>query len=379
MAAQESKREIRILLVDDEAPIREMIATGLRGEGYRVGAASSGVDALAQADKIEPDLVVSDVMMPEMDGFQFFGEYSRRFPHRLTPFVFLSSLSDRYSMILGLDLGADDFLVKPIHLDILRAKVRSVIQKKTRYTTPTFYGDLTGFSFAKLLQFCKRRGLTGEVVVTSPTMHTRLQFRGGTLGLSTSEESADFLERLFNLTAGTFVIHAQPFDFRDLEQAAIALGADAAGGGGGAPRPMGRLSALRVENRLFQIQSEFSTHPQNQIVTTVTVDGRTVLTRTGYPPAGASREELERLIDTQHSAVEKETREKLNAETIRKMRLQESSREKFNALFDEGCERFREHDFTGALDAWENAHALDPLDETLVTSLKVVKRKLKLE
>lgn len=374
MIDQKDRGPATVLVVDDDASVLEMISTCLRGDGYHVVAAGDARSALDSAERSHPDLVISDILMPDVDGFQFMGEYTRRFPHHLTPFIFLSSLSDRYSMVLGLDLGADDFLVKPVHLEVLKAKVRSLLQKKTRYTTPTFHGDLSKFSCLKLLQFCNRKGLTGEVVISSPVIHTRLQYKGGTAILPQTDDACAYVARLYELTEGTFVIHAQSVDFKEIEQAALpsASSADLPA----SSRPMGRLSAVRAEQRLFQIQTEYSGQQQGQIVTTVIVDGRVVHSRTGQPPRGTERKAIEKFIDTQHRAIEAEVRERISGDTIRRARELETSKETFSRLFDAGCEMYRERDYSGALALWSEAASIDPEDKTLVTNLKIVRLKL---
>lgn len=374
IAEQKTRTPATILVVDDDPSVLEMITACLRSEGYQLKEAGDPEDALRIVEGLAPDLVISDVLMPGMDGFQFISEYTRRFPHRLTPFVFLSSLADKYSVILGLDLGADDYLVKPVHLEVLRAKVRSLLQKKTRYTTPTFYGDLSRYSAMKLLQFCDRKGLTGEVVISSPSLHTRLQFRGGDMQTTEAADPARFLECLYELNEGTFVIHAQSFDFKEIESAAIPASVESSPSVSN--RPMGRLSAVRMDRRLFQIQTEYSGLNRDQIVTTVIVEGRIVHSRTGLPPAGATREALEKFIDGQHRAIEQEVKERISGEAQRRSRSQETSRDTFDRLFDAGCEMFREKDYSGALALWAEAYEIDSSDKTLATNLKIVRKKL---
>jgi len=360
-----------ILLVDDDPSILEMISTFLRKEGHVVQSVSSGRDAL-QASETEPDLIISDVMMEEMDGFEFLKEYCRRFPHRLTPFLFLSSLTDHYSVVLGLDIGADDYLTKPVHLDILRAKVRSVLNRKTRYTSPVFYGDISRFCFMKVLQFCERKALTGEIVVASPTVHTRLQVRGGSLMVPANEDATRFLTQLYDLSEGTFVVHAQPVDFRELESASM----QAAAVPTGRERPVGRLSAIRVESRLFQVQTEMGYAPRAQISTIVTVDGRVVMKRESMPPEGTALQALDKLIETQHAAVEREVRERLHPDFIKKAKERETKNELFGSLVDTGYHRFTEKDYHGALADWQEASTINPEDKTISLNLRVVKAKL---
>lgn len=368
--------DIPVLLVEDDPGMSDMIATCLRADHYAVTTAGTGHEALAAAERAEPEIVISDVLMPEMDGFQFLTAYRAKFPHRLTPFIFLSSLSDRYSMVLGLDLGADDYLTKPVHLDVLKAKVRSILQTKTRYTSPTFYGDLSRYSFIRVLQFCERSALNGEIVITNPRVHTRLQFRGGIPSVPGSENGVDFLAKLCDQKEGTFVIHAQAVDFTEIESVASTTPPPPPTPSPTPVTPMGRLSAVRADQRVFQIQTEFAAHPREQIVTTVTVNGRTVQSREGPLQHGADPWTIQSVIETQHAAVEAEVREKLSGETIRRMRDQEFVKLNVEHLFEAGCERFLGKDYSGAHDMWEEALGLSPDDRTVQMCLAIARRKI---
>ncbi|MGC2191699.1 MAG: response regulator transcription factor [Candidatus Dormiibacterota bacterium] len=117
----------RVLVVDDEPAITEFIRIGLSREGFEVETAPDGRSALAAVDRFAPDVVVLDVMMPRMDGIALTRQLAGD-PRR--GLVILSARDDTQDRILGLDLGADDYLGKPFEFGELLARVRSVLRRR---------------------------------------------------------------------------------------------------------------------------------------------------------------------------------------------------------------------------------------------------------
>jgi signal transduction histidine kinase len=123
-----------VLIVDDNAVVRETIGGVLEGQGYDLIYAENGPEALARAAEQPPDIILLDVMMPGMDGFDVCRRL-RADPHLAgIPIVFVTALDDRDSRLRGLELGADDFLSKPIDWAELRARVHN-ITRLNRYRT----------------------------------------------------------------------------------------------------------------------------------------------------------------------------------------------------------------------------------------------------
>lgn len=117
---------MRILVVDDDAPSVKMISFLLREEGYEVSSTDNGVSALDIIDRTEPDLVILDVMMPHLDGF----EVCRRIRQKLdVPIIFLSAKGETVDKVAGLQLGADDYLAKPFEPAELLARVKAVLRR----------------------------------------------------------------------------------------------------------------------------------------------------------------------------------------------------------------------------------------------------------
>ncbi|MBF2026715.1 MAG: response regulator transcription factor [Oscillatoriales cyanobacterium C42_A2020_001] len=123
----------RVLVVDDDATLRMALTRYLEKRGYAVQSASSGVEALTVFEQDPPDLVVSDVMMPEMDGLEFCRRLRASRSGQLVPFIFLSSRGEVDARIQGHSMGADDYLIKPFEPKELLAKIEAQLERSRRF------------------------------------------------------------------------------------------------------------------------------------------------------------------------------------------------------------------------------------------------------
>lgn len=120
---------MRILLVDDEPDILEIISYNLTSEGYQVITAENGIEAIELARQTKPHLIILDVMMPEMDGIEAC-ERIRKIPELdETVITFLTARSEDYSQMAGFDAGADDYITKPIKPKVLMSKVKALLRR----------------------------------------------------------------------------------------------------------------------------------------------------------------------------------------------------------------------------------------------------------
>lgn len=126
LQAQNADRSIRhVLVVDDSRAQRLLVTTGLRNLGFTVHQAASGTEALALCDSVEFDLILSDWMMPGMNGIDFCRALRARKTDRYVYFILLTSKSDKAAVAEGLEVGADDFLAKPVDSGELRARIKA--------------------------------------------------------------------------------------------------------------------------------------------------------------------------------------------------------------------------------------------------------------
>ncbi|MGH9560998.1 MAG: HD domain-containing phosphohydrolase [Terracidiphilus sp.] len=141
----------RILIVDDELPARTALALLLRREGYEVCEASDGASALAACASFRPDLVLLDILMPGMSGFEVCRRIKTTPETRLTPVVLITGLSAREDRIQGINSGAEDFLSKPIDINELLARVRSLVRLKL-FTDELEHAESVLFTLAQSIE-----------------------------------------------------------------------------------------------------------------------------------------------------------------------------------------------------------------------------------
>ena len=132
-----SDSQSKILLVDDEVDILEFISYNLEKEGYKVYTAQNGAEAIKVAEKTLPDLIILDVMMPEMDGIAACEEIRRIPSLQHTIIAFLTARGEDYSQIAGFEAGADDYITKPIRPKVLVSRVKALLKRTSSVgTTP---------------------------------------------------------------------------------------------------------------------------------------------------------------------------------------------------------------------------------------------------
>lgn len=119
----------KILIVDDEPDILELVEYNLKKEGYQVFSANNGQEGIAMAKKVHPDLIILDVMMPKMDGIEAC-RLMRAIPEFKNTFmVFLTARSEEYSEIAGFNVGADDYIAKPIKPRALVSRINAILRR----------------------------------------------------------------------------------------------------------------------------------------------------------------------------------------------------------------------------------------------------------
>ena len=123
------KKDIRILLVDDEPDILEILNYNLSSEGYTVYTANNGAEGVAKAKKKQPHLIILDVMMPEMDGIEACEIIRNTKGLENTIITFLTARGEDYSQVAGFDAGADDYITKPIKPKVLVSKIKGLLRR----------------------------------------------------------------------------------------------------------------------------------------------------------------------------------------------------------------------------------------------------------
>jgi len=123
------KKDIKLLLVDDEPDILEIVSYNLQNEGYQIFTAANGIEAIKMAKKTNPHLILLDVMMPEMDGIEACEKIREIKGLEDVIIAFFTARGEDYSQVAGFDAGADDYITKPVKPKVLVSKVKSLLRR----------------------------------------------------------------------------------------------------------------------------------------------------------------------------------------------------------------------------------------------------------
>jgi DNA-binding response OmpR family regulator len=153
-----------ILVVDDKANVRQLLQDYLTEQGFRVTTAINGREAIYEARRSRPDLILLDIMMPEMDGYEFLRQYRQE---KSTPVIVITAREEETDAVLGLELGADDYVIKPFRMRELVSRVKAVLRRAEGGGEPS-------------------RTLQAGEIVLDESMHT-VEVRGASVRLTPME------------------------------------------------------------------------------------------------------------------------------------------------------------------------------------------------
>src|SRR3990172_8961039 len=163
-----------ILVVDDDPKSLQVLEISLKKAGFLVTTAQNGLDALEKVQTSTPELIISDVKMPRMNGYQFCKRVKDDPNLKAIPFIFLSSQRSLEDKMKGLELGVDDYLTKPIYIKELLMRVHLLLQKKEKESIEQvgaqqkFAGDLADMGVVDLLQTLEIGRKTGVLYLATP-------------------------------------------------------------------------------------------------------------------------------------------------------------------------------------------------------------------
>jgi len=159
------KKEIHILLVEDELSLARGLTYNLEAEGYRVTQVADGQQALDQVNRIEFDLVILDIILPVLNGYTVLKEIRTKYPR--LPVIILTAKLEEGDRVMGLELGADDYLTKPFHLKELLLRIKGMLRRSEWYEEPKA-GEEYSFGLNKVnFKSLKASGPRGERDLTA--------------------------------------------------------------------------------------------------------------------------------------------------------------------------------------------------------------------
>lgn len=207
-----------ILLVDDEPAIRETVAEALRRPQRNIELAENGEDALEHCARHVPDLVITDVVMPLMDGWSLVRSLRCSPETALVPVIFMTGLDPSADRIRGFRIGADDYVAKPVDLEELELRVENVLHRayaaRKNLRSAALSGDISQIGLAAPLTMLELERLTGHLVVERQGDRGVISVKDGRVvhaELTNREGSAfDCVTQLLSWSDGHFVFKAEP-------------------------------------------------------------------------------------------------------------------------------------------------------------------------
>ena len=220
----------RVLVADDDLWILRMISTVLERRGHSVTLASDGEEALAAAVDNPPDLLITDINMPRMDGWQLIEALRQREHLANLPVIVLSEMTDEDSRVRGYKLGVEDYVAKPFRFDELDLRVSKTLRRPTTGSDAEdqdappdvgLVGSLDQVSLSSLLTMFELDGKTGVLQLSRvETPEATLWMRAGRIVAAELDGAGDLSDaeqiyRVLTWTSGRFEFHAQAVDVED--------------------------------------------------------------------------------------------------------------------------------------------------------------------
>lgn len=177
-----------ILIADDDEKVLSLLSSSLQKSGYITSLAYDGVEAYEQATTKKPDLILADIMMPRMNGFEFCKQIRENPDTMDIPFIFLTAKGELNDRVSGLNLGADDYISKPFHISEVTARIKAILQragsvsdKGADESETALKGNLEQMNMAELFQTLNMGKKTGGLKIISNSMLGKIYFDNGNI------------------------------------------------------------------------------------------------------------------------------------------------------------------------------------------------------
>lgn len=363
-----------IFAIDDDPITLEQIRSILESLAIPVVLFEDPEEALLQAMHREPDLIISDIMMPQMTGFDLHRSYQEHFPQRSTPVIFLSALDDDENILKGYETGAVDYITKPVNQRILQAKINAILGLRKKMSGRKYTGTLKDFPLAQIFHFCEENGLTGNLTIEHDDKTYLLKFKAGNL----IEESAEnILEIVMDLEDGVFHLIDEPVDFNSLRVVNSCEEKHTTEQCSQMNNPPGILSGLRVNKKIIQIQTEISMNPERHIESIVIYDGQVMKSAKQNIDRDEPFENVKALMEKQHQQLQEDIQQKVQKLGETKQKFRDEPEKSAAQLFEEGFEMYRQGLLEDAARLLEAASLKEPDNKTFRTNVAIIKNKLK--
>ncbi|MCX7991138.1 MAG: response regulator [Proteobacteria bacterium] len=342
-----------VYCIDDSEDVLFFLESLLK-DSYRVKCFSSAKTALIELDSEEPEVIICDVMMPEIDGIEFAKNYRELYSYRDTVIIFLSSVDDPEKISSLLADYAYDYLIKPVSEKVLSVKIEKAIEYVKQKRKSKISIDLANSDREKILKILSNEFYNTQLTLVNNDMYETYQISEGKL-------SEELNAKILN-SAGKIIFSQSPVGSDKLYKKSISSSV----------KMKGLLSKINIKDKVITIQTEVANYPYLHIQSIADLGGKIIDKLTKKIEDGLEDAKVIKDIEELHRSLENKIKEKITA----KISENKKDGKDFNVLLEEGFELYRTGHYKEALELWLEAKKIKPDDKILDVNIDILQKKL---
>lgn len=347
------KADALIYCIDDSKDDLFLIEAFLKDK-YHLKCFIDAKSALIELDNEEPDIILCDVMMPEIDGFEFAKNYRELYSYRDTAIVFLSSLDDPEKISQLLNDGAHDYLSKPISEKVLLAKIEKTLKFVQEKRNQKTIIDLVNADREKIIKLVSSEFYNTKITFIDKDIYESYEIIEGKMDEEIKKKISNY--------HGKVILSQTPIEkekfYKKIVQPSI--------------KGKGLISKISLKDKVITIQTEVANYPYLHIQSIADLGGKIIDKLTMKIEADIDETTISRNIQELHNSLENKIKEKISS------KLSEPKKDvrDFNVLLEEGFELYRSGKLKEALDIWFEAKKIKPDDKILEVNIDILQKKI---
>ena len=344
----------KIFIIDDDKDQLYYLENLLK-DRYDVTTFDNAKSAMLVLDEIEPDIIISDIIMPDIDGFEFAKNYKELYIHRDTIIIFLSAIDDPETICFMLKEGAYDYITKPISEKVLLTKIEKALAYLDEKRSRKIILNLEDSDREKIIDLVSNKYYNSKIIFeeNGKVVACFKVFNG--------EITEDIKNKILNNKGKIVIEHLSlQYDKTFIKSKANKI------------KGKGLLSKIQIGEKIITIQTEVLSYPQLHIQSIADLNGKILDKIIFNVDEDWDEQTLGEKISELHNRLENRIKEKI----LSKLNQNKREEKDFITLLEEGFDRYRENDFEGALRIWREAKRLKPDDKILEVNINILMKKL---
>lgn len=342
-----------IYCIDDSPDDLSYLEELLKNQ-YDTKCFSSAKSALLSLDSEEPDIIICDLIMPDIDGFQFAKNYNELYSHRDTIIIFLSSIDDPDKISEMLNYGAYDYLVKPVSEKVLISKIEKAFIYLKEKKNQKIVIDLARADKEKIIKLVSNELFNTKLILVENDNYQVFNVYEGQMDQTLNEKIL--------YSQGRLIITQSPSNVEKLYKKDTTQSI----------KCKGFLSKINIKNKIITIQTEVANYPFPHIQSIADLGGRVIDKLVFKIENSFDENTISNKIQELHLSLENKIKEKINS----MISTENKEKKDFKSLVEEGFELYREGKLEEALYRWLEAKKLKPDDKILEVNIDVLQKKI---